>query len=339
MTAHDQLETTLASWLRDDAQRAIPDGSLAEALAPAIGRRPRPARLATLGSHWIADTWPARTWPARGVPVPGKVVGIGVAAAVVVVATAVGFHALAGPGVGGPGGGSPSPTASPSPLATPLLPSTFGSLVPATPVRIGLLAPGRYEYDFVDGQGFSLQFTVPAGWTWNGRYLSKDGIGPPGGAAIYFFGGPLQVYADPCHWTAVPSTRLSGRAADIVAALRAQPSRNAGGPIDRPFGSWPGAAIALSVPDDMALATCDAGQYRSWGPEANARSHQGPGQRDIVWAIDIPGAGVTDAQGSLIAPFPPGGLVVDATSFPGTPADGMSEIEAILGSIYMGHFG
>ena len=338
MTAHHQLETTLASWLRDDAQRAIPDGSLAEALAPAIRRRPRPARLASLGSHWIADTWPARTWPAPRVLVLGKVVGIVVAAALVVVAAAVGFNALPGPGVGGTGGGSPSPTASPSPVATPLLPSTFGSLAPAAPIRTGSLAPGRYEYDDVDGQGSNLQFTVPAGWTWNGRFLSKGGVGLPGGAAIYFFGGPLQVYADPCHWTAVPSTRLSGTAADIVAALRAQPSRNASAPIDRPFGPWPGAAISLSVPDDVVPATCDAGQYRSWGPEANARSHQGPWQRDLVWAIDIPAA-VTNANGSLIATPAPGGLVIDAASFPGTPVGVIAEIEAILGSIYVGHWG
>jgi hypothetical protein len=338
MTAHDPLETTLASWLHDHARRAIPDESLAEALAPLAGRRPRPARLASLGSHWIADTWPARTWPAPRVLVLDNVVGIGVAAAVVV-AAAVGFNALAGPGVGGPGGSSPSPTATPSPLAPPALPSTFGSLGPATSVRIGSLDPGRYEYDNVDGQGFNLQFTVPAGWTWNGRYLSKGGVGLPGGAAIYFFGGPLQVHADPCHWTAVPSTRPSGTAADIVAALRAQPSRNAAGATDRPFGPWPGAAIGLSVPDDVVLATCDAGQYRSWGPEANARSQEGPGQRDLVWAIDISGVGVTNAQGSLIATPAPGGLVIDAASFPGTPADVMSEIEAILGSIYIGHWG
>ncbi len=343
MTAHDQLETTLASWLQDDAKRAIPGGSLAEALAPAIGRRPRPARLATLGSHWIADTSVARTRPAPRVPVLRKVVGIGVAAAVVVVAAAVGFNALTGPGVRGPGDGSPSPTTSPSPMtspspvATPLLPSTFGSLSPAaTPIRTGSLAPGRYEYQDVDGAGFALQFTVPAGWTWNGRYLSKGGVGPSGGAAIYFFGGPLQVYADPCHWAAVPLTSSSGTAADIVAALQAQPSRNASAPIDRPIGHvpWPGAAIALSVPDDVVLATCDAGQYRSWGPEANARSHQGPGQRDLVWAIDVLGAGVEG-----LATPPPGGLVIDASSFPGTPVGVIAEIEAILGSIYVGHWG
>jgi hypothetical protein len=338
MTPSDPFETTLASWLEDDARRAVPDGSLAEALAPVVGRRPRPARLATLGSHWIADTWLSRTWPGPKVPAVGKVVGIGVAAAVVV-ASAVGFNAFAGPGVGGLGGGSSSPTASPSPRATPLLPSTFGTFEAATAIRTGPLEPGRYEYLDVDGQAFNLQFTVPAGWTWNGRYLSKGGVGLPGGAAIYFFGGPLEVHADPCHWTADQSTRLSGTAADIVAALKAQPSRNAGAPIDRPLGLRPGAAIGLSVPDDVVLTTCDAGQYRSWGPEANARSHQGPGQRDIVWAIDIPGVGVTDAHGSLIATPAPGGLVIDASSFPDTPADVMSEIQSILGSIYIGHWG
>lgn len=41
----------------------------------------------------------------------------------------------------------------------------------------------------------------------------------------------------------------------------------------------------------------------------------------------------------LVATPPPGGLVIDATSFPGTPVGVIAEIEAILGSIYVGHWG
>jgi hypothetical protein len=78
------------------------------------------------------------------------------------------------------------------------------------------------------------------------------------------------------------------------------------------------------VPNNIVFANCDGGQFRSWGPDADARSHQGPGQRDLVWAVYLGGSQR---------------LVIDAASFPGTPADVMSEIDAILGSIGVGHWG
>lgn len=47
-----------------------------------------------------------------------------------------------------------------------------------------------------------------------------------------------------------------------------------------------------------------------------------------MWAIKVPGVEGSD-----------GGLVIDATSFPGTPPEVLSEIRAILESIYVGHWG
>jgi hypothetical protein len=229
------------------------------------------------------------------------------------------------------------PVETPSPPATAAPPTAPpGFELPMKEVRTGRLDPGTYFYGDVDRQGFNVRFTVPAGWTWNGRYLSKGVVGPPDGAVIYFFGGPVQVYADPCHWAgAAQSTPPTGPSVDdLIAALAAQPSRSATTPIARPANvpglanRWAGMAVELTVPDNISFGGCDGGQFRSWGPENNARSHQGPGQRDLVWAVDIGG---TDTN--------PGGLVIDAASFPGTPADAMSEIDAILGSIAVGHWG
>jgi hypothetical protein len=262
-----------------------------------------------------------------------RIVRFGLAAAAVAAAVGVivllGINLLPGSGTGA------QPT--PSPTLTPTgMPPTSPSET-AFPVRNGLLDPGRYTYG--PTAGFGVQFTVPAGWTWHGRYLSKGGVGQPDGAAIFFFGGPVQVYADPCHWAGARSTPPTGfSAAHIVAALAAQPSRSATTPTNAPMGVWPGMAVELTVPDGLNLADCDRGQFRSWGPENNARSAQGPGQRDLVWAVDVDGSGVTNAKGRIIATYP-GGLIIDAASFPGTPADVISEIDAILGSIYAGHWG
>ena len=71
-------------------------------------------------------------------------------------------------------------------------------------VAAGPLDPGTYILDDINaaavGDSFRTRFTVPAGWVWNGSYLSKGGVDPPAGAAIFFFEGPVEVYADPCHW-------------------------------------------------------------------------------------------------------------------------------------------
>ena len=123
---------------------------------------------------------------------------------------------------------------------------------------------------------------------------------------------------------------------DLMAALAAKPGRSASTVIDRPANSIFAAnarasmAVELQVPDHIDFAACDQGQFRSWGPEDDVRSHQGPGQRDLVWVVDVLGNGV-DAGGER--------LIIDAASFPGTPAEVRAEIEAILGSIVVGHWG
>jgi hypothetical protein len=208
---------------------------------------------------------------------------------------------------------------------------------PMRQVRSGRLDAGTYAFLDVGGAGFNVRFTVPAGWSWNGRYLSKAGVGLEVGGAIYFFGGSVHVYADPCHWAEVQSNPPTGPAVtDLMAALSAQSMRSAGTPSERRANSlgvtnvWPGMAVDLTVPDTVTLADCDEGQFRSWGPENKARFNQGPGQRDLVWAVDVSGNGVEYGGQRLI---------IDAASFPGTSADVMTEIEAILESVAVGHWG
>jgi hypothetical protein len=209
-------------------------------------------------------------------------------------------------------------------------------------LRVGDLDPGTYAYLEVDGQAINVRFTVPAGWTWNGRYLSKGGVDQPDGAAIFFFGGPVQVYADPCHWQGQRSEPVTGRA--VIDLLAAQPMRSATAPTDSPAdeiyraNSIPGRSVELTVPHDMDFRDCDGGQYRSWGPERNARIHQGPWQRDLVWVLDVQDVTEVDDQGRVVDVIE-GGLIIDAAWFWATPADVMMEIDAILESIALGQWG
>jgi hypothetical protein len=240
---------------------------------------------------------------------------------------------------------SPEASATPEPsIAEPSSETPFYDVL----VHDGRLEAGTYKAESIGASAghvespASVRFTVPAGWTWNGSYLSKGGINAPDGAAIFFFNADqLLVYDDPCHWTgAQPGSRTGNSVQDIVDALAAQPMRNATTPSSRWAGVprvratepgwWPGLAIELTVPGDIDFADCDGGEFRSWGPDADARSHQGPGQRDLVWVVDHSGQGV-QAEGAR--------MIIDAATFPGTPAEVIAEIEAILDSLAVGHWG
>jgi hypothetical protein len=94
-------------------------------------------------------------------------------------------------------------------------------------------------------------------------------------------------------------------------------------------------AIELAVPDDIDFAGCDSGEYRSWGPEDKARSHQGPGQRDLVWIVDVSGNGVFAVDDFSSRQR----LIVDAAVLRGMPVDVLTEIQGILDSIVVGHWG
>jgi hypothetical protein len=232
---------------------------------------------------------------------------------------------------------SPTPTLPPPNAAMPPVVNDHGA------VRNGPLAPGTYTSFNLDKAGFNVRITVPAGWTWNGRHLSKGGIGPPDGAAIFFYGGRVQVYADPCHWAGTQPNPLTGASVrDLVTALAAQPTRSATTPSYHSANSeglangWAGMAVKLTVPNDINFADCDQGEFRSWGSGPKTRSHQGPGQRDLVWAANLVGMNV---KGGMNVNYDGQRVIIDAATFPNTPNKAISETEAILRSIVVGHWG
>jgi len=94
--------------------------------------------------------------------------------------------------------------------------------------------------------------------------------------------------------------------------------RGATSPTEIVVDGYAGTAIELTVPADLDFATCWAGEFRSWtNTEDAARFHQGPGQHDLLWIIDVDGTRV----------------VIDAGFYEGTSAADMAELQAILDSI------
>jgi hypothetical protein len=221
---------------------------------------------------------------------------------------------------------------SPGPVQSPLASPTVLSLVGATDghaQQIGPLAAGTYDILAVDHTGFNFRVTVPAGWRWDGRALRIGSTGTEG-AAVYFFGGPLQVYR-PCQWTAAPPVVEAFEAVQMMKQLGTV--LGATPPVDRNMsslgvpGRWTGSTVELTVPDDSSsFAGCDHDRYVLWGPSDRARTVDGPGERDLVWAADngFGGAGLA---------------VVDAASFPNTPSAILAQMNAILESIQTGHWG
>jgi hypothetical protein len=215
--------------------------------------------------------------------------------------------------------------------------STMHLLPGSDAVHTGLLDPGSYTDFAVDQDIFNVAFTVPSGWSWDGRALTKSAGNRSVAASISFYAGPVDVYADPCRWSGASSaTRVQLASADaLMTALGAQLARDPSPPVDRSAdsltvaGNWPGKAVNLTVPAELDLSSCDQGQFRSWGPDARLRVNEGAGEHDLVWAVDLQGNGVS-VPGEM--------LIIDAGTFPDTPLDVVAEVDRILASIKTGHW-
>jgi hypothetical protein len=250
-------------------------------------------------------------------PDMNKFVPIGVGAAAVVVALVVGSQLL-GPSEPGGTGGTPSASPSPSPSPEPSI------AAPSRSTDAGL--PVGSSHVLFDEDGVRGTVTIPApGWSGESGILIKDdsGADPPDGAGMIVFTGELFVYGEPCAWSGTEPETPATTVDELVAALAGQASRDASAPMDVTVGGYAGKSITLHVPDDAVFAECDGGKFGSWtvpGGKEPYRYHQGPGQIDELWILDVDGV-LT---------------VIDTAHYAGTPAEHVAEIRAIVESITFG---
>ncbi len=235
------------------------------------------------------DTTPQRRapWLARRFPIMNSNFGrVALAAAVVI--GVVGFQYISNSNTGGPGATpTPQPTATPessgaapTSLAAVELPAGSSHVLWDTPgdIRISVTIPASGWFGGV-GRGFIIKPNNPA----------------PPVAGVLVWQGPLYVYGDRCHWATTPPETPATTVLEIVEALMAQTPDDGGSPLSVSLGGYSGVLIKLHVPEDAVFADCDRGEFRSWvgDPVAdNARYHQGPGQDDYVWVIDVNGTPV-----------------------------------------------
>ncbi|HET7726216.1 MAG TPA: hypothetical protein VFK54_02715 [Candidatus Limnocylindrales bacterium] len=243
-------------------------------------------------------------------PTVNKLVPLGLGAAALIAVVFAGTQLL-GPPRPGAVGGAPSAEPSASPAGT----------APASGLAFGELAPGSHT---LWERGVPMTVTIPgSGWfgqpgdgilTWNDR------AGAPDGAGMIVFAGPedLVVYGHPCDWSSSRPTTPHATVDEVVAALAAQPLRNASTPADISIDGHAGKSLTLHVPDDAVFGDCDRGEFRTLVEGADgARYHQDPGQHDKLWVVDVDGQVV----------------VIDIGYYDTTDPAVVEQLESIVGSI------
>jgi hypothetical protein len=303
MTARHDLDRQLDAFLLDGPLE-LPDPSF-DAVRD---------RMETTRQRAVIGPW--------RVPDMNKLIPIGAGVAALVLAVVVGARLL-GPVSSGPGATAP-PTATPAPsVATP------SPKPSATPSAVAGLPLGSFQ---LWRSGTPITVTIPAsGWSGqvgDGIVVKNDNADPPDGAGMIIFpdGDSWYVPADPCKWSTTWPAAGAATVDELVAALAAQSARNPSAPADITIDGHAGKSITLHVPDDTVFGSCDAGKFCSLGNPVQAptdscyRYHQGPGQIDEMWVVDVDGRPV----------------VIDWAHYAGTSPAVVDELRSIVQSMTFG---
>jgi hypothetical protein len=134
----------------------------------------------------------------------------------------------------------------------------------------------RITMDLLDGYGSVAGDQVVLG-TDGGQGISTWTVG--------------NVYAEPCRWDGTLLDPPIDQSVDgLVAGLASQKSRHASAATDVTLDGFTGKHMELTVPARIDLADCNGGQFRTWvDPTGGARWLE-PGQRDLLWIVDVDGS-------------------------------------------------
>ena len=177
----------------------------------------------------------------------------------------------------------------------------------------------------------AFEMTVREGWVAvDGWALNRPAARQDAPAVAVTFWDVKEVYGDPCAWSdtvADPGPAVE----DLVSALVEVPMRNATEPVAVEIDGRSGTYLEWSVPTDIAFVEdngdfpdCDLTNdghrdFRSWTGTgwSTDRYHQGPGQVDRLWILDVDGER----------------LVIDAFSMPSASPEEVEELVGVVASI------
>jgi hypothetical protein len=234
---------------------------------------------------------------------------------------------------------SSAPLASPTsgPTASPTSAPTASPTSAPTLITLGAsdrpLSAGTYRLDLpgliakpAAGSAHVPSFllvTVPDGWNSFGGWIvsrPRSGYDIPPVAAQFW--GVDRLYGHPCEWNGSlfdPGPTVD----DLADAIEDIPLRSATEPVDITLDGRAGKYVEWSVPSDIEFADCDADggthYFESWTGQgwATDRYHQGPGQLDRLWILDVDGSR----------------LVIDAFSMPYATDQEIAELIHVVESI------
>lgn len=223
--------------------------------------------------------------------------------------------------VSSPAGSQRLPTATPSPASTSETVRTPRPVASGEIPMEGQIPAGTYVMD----RALGVSIVIPAGWSSSNGVINKGDFAGLGVADVT----EITVYAEPCTWKTGGQSEPRGAAA-IAAALAAQHGREASAVGDASVGGLPGRHVRLMVPADQQVISdlghyyftgCDDGEFRSWSlADGGARHHQGAGQIDDLYFVDVEGHTV----------------VFDVVSGPRIEASDKAELDAMLASVHIG---
>jgi hypothetical protein len=190
-------------------------------------------------------------------------------------------------------------------------------------VDLAGLAPGSDPYP-------TFEVTVPDGWvSSDGWAIARAVDGQDAPSVAVTFWDVDQVYGHPCAW-AETLTDPGPTVDDLVTALLGVAMRNPTMPVPVNLDGRQGIYLEWSVPTDIAFdengdfPECDPSgdghrDFRSWTGSgwASTRYHQGPGQVDRLWILDVDGER----------------LVIDAFSMPSARETDVRELVDLVASI------
>jgi hypothetical protein len=227
---------------------------------------------------------------------------------------------------GQPAATQPSATATETPTNEPTATTPGSGDAPAAHTyqfNLNVIEAGAAEFP-------AFEITVPQGWQmvdgWIVNRPRPDRDIPP--VAVQFWDVD-QVYGHPCQWDGTlfqPGPTVD----DLANALVDVPMRNATEPIEVTIDGYAGMYLEWSVPADLEVIgdsefpACDStseghNDFLSWTGKGwgTDRFHQGAGQVDQLWILDIDGSR----------------LVIDAFSMPYATAEERTELLAVVESI------
>jgi len=179
------------------------------------------------------------------------------------------------------------------------------------------LAPGPHLL-IVDG--IEITFAVPEGWRGSSQGVvdAELGADPSNGAGLTFW-TVSNVYTDACQWRdSLPDPPVGPTVHDLLVALTTQVGHPSGDRVSYQVDGYDARELKMTVPRKTDMASCSSGEFHSWQSPVGDRYHQGPGQIDQLFVLDVDGTR----------------LVIDASYFPDTSEQARSALFAMVRSVH-----